>query len=151
MKGHSAVAIYRERGYVPGILTSQWPERILAIKCAKGRGLILPGGKFEPDKDSSYRECARRELFEETGVVALDAGQIIWHGMDSKKYYCYAVEFFEVILGEMNPTKEGTPHMINLKMLLKNEVFGADYDAMFHPEIEKGKLNDHSRVIEQSR
>jgi 8-oxo-dGTP pyrophosphatase MutT (NUDIX family) len=41
----------------------------LAVKCAKGRGIILPGGRMEPGE--TFKQTAKRELFEETGATAI--------------------------------------------------------------------------------
>lgn len=43
-------------------------DRFVAIYCTKGRGYILPGGKLEADE--TFKDCAARELKEETGLIA---------------------------------------------------------------------------------
>lgn len=43
---------------------------IVALECYKGRGIILPGGSFEPEQDESLHAAADREFLEETGVPA---------------------------------------------------------------------------------
>lgn len=71
--------------------------KIVAIKCSKGRGYILPGGKREGDE--TFKECAKRELFEETGLVAKTQKLIFQAPSGSDEFYVMAflttVEKFE--------------------------------------------------------
>lgn len=82
-------------------------QKILCIECSKGRGLILPGGKFEPDKDSLFTDTAKRELFEETGIRAKTA-RYVFGGLDCSGYYCYAFLMEDIYYsGLKEETKEG--------------------------------------------
>lgn len=50
------------------------------------RGITLPGGKLEPGE--TFRDCARREFKEETGM---DTGSLslMWHGLNDDGFYVY--------------------------------------------------------------
>jgi 8-oxo-dGTP pyrophosphatase MutT (NUDIX family) len=66
---------------------------------------ITPGGGVEPGE--SYAEAARRELFEETGLVVEDLGRPVWshdivvdyvggdHDTGHATYYAIRVDWFE--------------------------------------------------------
>lgn len=62
-------------------------DRIVAIQCKKGRGVIMPGGKWEPGE--TFLETAKRECFEETGLLAHNF-KLIFQGMSEEGYYTYA-------------------------------------------------------------
>ncbi len=64
----------------------------VGVKCSKGRGITLPGGKWEPGE--TYKEAAARELLEETGLVA-KSQSLLYHGgfmMGEEFHYCYCFE-----------------------------------------------------------
>lgn len=44
----------------------EYEGRIVGLDCSKGRGTILPGGKWEYPE--SFHDCAVREFKEETGL-----------------------------------------------------------------------------------
>lgn len=138
LKGHSAVALILYNVWEVDEYTDSHVVKCLAIECAKGRGLILPGGKFEKDVDINYQECARRELLEETGVVATDPGKIFWSGIDRSGYYCHGVYFQDYDDSQMQITSEGKPVFISFEDLLKNKFFGPDYYVMYQIIIERG-------------
>jgi 8-oxo-dGTP pyrophosphatase MutT (NUDIX family) len=53
-----------------------WADTFIAIRCAKKRGIIMPGGKM--DEGETYKETARRELYEETHLHATDFQHLIF-------------------------------------------------------------------------
>lgn len=58
----------------------------LGIDCSKGRGKILPGGRWE--KGETFHQTAARELKEETGVTAVKQ-EMIFGGMCNDGAYVY--------------------------------------------------------------
>ena len=64
---------------------------ILGIRCAKGRGVILPGGKV--DLGETFRQAAIRECQEETGItVHPDRARLVFHAFSTDQSYCYTYE-----------------------------------------------------------
>lgn len=94
-------------------------NEILAIRCRKGRGLILAGGKMEKS-DLTYRHCAARELEEETGVrVNPSDATLVHHGLGSTgKTYVYAYKFNHYDDSNMRKTKEGTPVWVHVSEIM---------------------------------
>lgn len=62
-------------------------DRFIGIRCKKGRGVILPGGKWEPGE--TFVQAAQREFREETGM-AVERLQLVFSGMSEEGYYTYA-------------------------------------------------------------
>lgn len=81
--------------------------RFVGIQCSKGRGLILPGGKFEPDKDHSFHHAALRETLEETGILCpLGDLKYLWHGPDGFGYTTFTFLATRA-LGKLTSSNEG--------------------------------------------
>lgn len=106
----------------------------LGMQCAKGRGLILPGGKFEWEKDKTYKDTAKRECREEVGVQPLDL-KYVWHGPDGKDFITFAF-YAETFLGTPKRSDEGVPQRVEWEDLLVSH-FAAYYEILF--EIMQGK------------
>jgi 8-oxo-dGTP pyrophosphatase MutT (NUDIX family) len=58
----------------------------VALECAKGRGIILPGGKCE--QGELYSETAVRETLEETGIIVRPK-KLIFHAPDFCGFHCF--------------------------------------------------------------
>lgn len=112
--------------------------KIVGLECTKGRGLILPGGKFEPKVDETYRHAAIRELKEETGlVVKPEHCHYIWSSLDHSGFYCHAF-YANVYTGELQEeTEAGKPRWIYTTELVNNSVFWPYYDLLFTVLAEK--------------
>lgn len=98
--------------------------KVLAIDCAKGRGIILPGGKFERGTDKTFADAARRELLEETGVKA-GFMSLLFQGMSPDNYYIYCFLVHTYNDAKMlESTPEGKPMWVDD---LKSELFEPFY------------------------
>ncbi len=86
LDGNTAKVI-KERPAVGAISLIYHKDGIISIKCEKGRGLILPGGKWEVGE--TIKETAKRELLEETGLVA-SSQELVFHAFNTDGFYVYA-------------------------------------------------------------
>ena len=111
------------------------PGIFVGVKCAKGRGITLPGGKWEPGE--TYKETAARELLEETGLVAKN--QLLLHNggfmMGEEFHYCYCFatsltdESTEALFSREAKGDQGQPFLTTWKELLQSD-FKAYYSVL---------------------
>ena len=116
-----------------GLVRGGSPRQVLAIECKKGRGLILPAGKWEK-KDPTFRDCAAREVWEETGVhILAREGRLIHSGLACDGYFNYIFEWDSPKdTYNMRETEEGIPRWVDYHDLLNQEcIFLPDYDILF--------------------
>lgn len=99
---------------------------VACIQCSKGRGFILPGGKWEPGE--SFAEAAKRELFEETGIIAKKM-KLVFHGMSEEGYYTYAFEVTEADTSGVRDSSEGEVHWMPWETL-EASTFGSYYKVL---------------------
>lgn len=100
------------------------PQKFHALKCAKKRGIILPGGKYDPDIDESYHHAAAREFEEEIGIK-LDVADLkyLWHGPDNDNgnitfgFICYSA------YGQTKSSKEGEPVLATWEDLFQSKYY----------------------------
>jgi 8-oxo-dGTP pyrophosphatase MutT (NUDIX family) len=86
-----------------------YQDAFLGIQCKKGRGIILPGGRYEPEKDASYHATAVREAEEECGVLLSEAFlKYITCQPDGGDFMTYAF-YAELSAGTPRETAEGIP------------------------------------------
>lgn len=103
---------------------------LLGIECAKGRGLILPGGTYEPSIDASYHHTAKRELYEETEVTAvLEDMRYLMLAPDGGNYMTYAF-LCPRVYGTPQITEEGKPTIATWDQLCDNKYFGSYYRVL---------------------
>lgn len=108
-------------------------HKILALECAKGRGLVLPGGKWE--ENETYRQCAARELYEETGLTSISS-KLIFHAFNVDRFYCYCfltqVKNFE----DLKEKQEGKPCFVSWEQLINGNAFSSYYDLLYETVME---------------
>lgn len=71
-------------------VSPQWKgdfRQVAAINCTKGRGLILPGGKWEDGE--LFEQTASREFTEETGQNLNGLPKLFFQAMNIDGYYVY--------------------------------------------------------------
>jgi len=111
--------------YTPAGMYSS--EGFISIECAKGRGIILPGGKWE--EGETFKETALRELKEETGIIGSHA-EFLCSGMyhDGAFVNTFIVTgLSDVKIGRKTP--EGRTHIAYWHDLFTSD-FGGSYEIM---------------------
>jgi 8-oxo-dGTP pyrophosphatase MutT (NUDIX family) len=107
------------------------PGHIVAIECAKGRGLVLPGGKWEKETGETYKEAAARELKEEANLTAKEQ-QLLYAGFNIDGYFCHSfltsVSDIEKMKGN---DREGDAVLVEIEELISKSAFKAYYEILF--------------------
>lgn len=93
-----------------------------ALNCSKGRGIILPGGKWE--EGETFSQTAVRETKEELGITVV-AGSFLYCGPSPDGYMvhtflCRRTNFDE----KVNVSSEGIPVWATWEMLLRSKFKG---------------------------
>ncbi len=127
------------------------PGGFIGLDCAKGRGKILPGGKWTPE-DRTYREAAAREFFEETGLtINPETLEYVWNGPDGFGYdtFAYLGKLVNV-KGEPINSTEGRVEIVEEKDLRLSK-YAAWYDTFFQVLTERilSKWDVSSKTIQE--
>jgi 8-oxo-dGTP pyrophosphatase MutT (NUDIX family) len=115
---------------------SQTGEAVFqGLKCSKGRGIILPGGKWE--EGETYTQTAIRETKEETGLIVQNP-KFLYSGMSSDGFFVHTfVCYKKVPFQEPIATKEGTPvaatwhHLLSSQFAPYYEILKEIYEQCF--------------------
>jgi 8-oxo-dGTP pyrophosphatase MutT (NUDIX family) len=100
--------------------------QLLGIDCNKGRGIILPGGKWDGPHET-YMQCVLRELREETGLLGREP-KLIFQAPDGFGYHVLAFhvkvdDFSTLCYGEMQAQTVSFAE-------LKKSKYGAYYELL---------------------
>ena len=101
--------------------------KFVGIRCAKGRGIIFPGGKIEPGEN--LREAARRECFEETGLKVEDL-EWVYGGPAGDGFYTTAFYARDSGNGILVSSDEGDALLAEPAEFLASK-FGDYYETLF--------------------
>lgn len=99
----------------------------VGIECCKGRGIILPGGKWEPGE--TFKQAAKRELYEEADLVATKM-ELVFSGIADDGWYVYTFLTEVQTLSVGFESGEGFSLLVNRAELLKS-CYGAYYELLF--------------------
>ena len=111
-------------------INQQWDKdfrQVAAIECSKGRGITLPGGRWEEGEFFEY--TAFREFREETDQDLCGLPKLLYQGYCEKDNFCYT------FLGKIGDyysnkvTKEGVTRWALWGDLLKSH-FSAYYSVL---------------------
>lgn len=116
-------------------------DLFVGINCSKGRGIILPGGKWEPEFNlgETFKDCAARELKEEAGLKT-NKSELLFHGPSGDGFYVYA--FRVVTNSPFNSVDHGSGRagIHKYDEFMKSQ-FKAYYELMFEAYFNRGASN----------
>ncbi len=129
------------------------PDKYIGIQCAKGRGKILPGGKWDPlEYDcETFKDCAAREFEEEVGVP-MDTRSLtyLWHGPDGFGFHTFAFLYqgWTINLSQCKASGEGEPCLVTEEELYQSK-YAAYYRILFEimrKQYTRSKINDQNQA-----
>lgn len=104
----------------------------MGIDCRKGRGIIMPGGKWDGACES-FEEAAIRELEEETGLRpdnVHSSGSYLLGAPDGFGYFVMAFRVQVSDFTQMRARGSGVPQVANWQQFFASE-YSAYYQLLF--------------------